>query len=331
MSRELNKNWQDESKKMSFSENDLMVETARLYYYEGLTQDRIGEVLGLSRQKVWRLLSRARYEGIVQVRIVNPRTSTSSKIAEELRDHFGLREVVGVPVFSDDETVVRKRVGQAAASYLFSHVEPRATLGVSYGKTLFEMASFLAPKNVAGLRVIQIMGGYGRVKGEAMAIELARRIASSFGGEAVYLLAPAFARDKATREALISEGGVEDVISMWEELDIALVGIGGVTPSSTLLDTGDFHTEEVEDILDHGAVGNICGNFYTIKGEPVSCHADKRRISMSLEKLQEVPQVLGAAGGKEKVQAVLGALRGKLVDILITDERTAERVLQADN
>ena len=315
---------------MSFSENDLMVETARLYYYEGLTQDRIGEVLGISRQKVWRLLSRAREEGIVQVRIVNPRIPSPLKLAEVLQERFALREAVVVPVFSEEETVVRKRVGQAAASYLFSHLEPHATLGVSYGKTLFEMASFLAPKNVPGLRVVQVMGGYGRVKGEAMAIELARRIASSFGGEVVYLLAPAFARDAATREALVGEGGVEEVISMWEELDIALVGIGGVTPSSTLLDTGDFHQEEVTDLHQKRAVGNICGNFYTGTGEPVSSGADSRRIAISLEELRKVPQVLGAAGGREKVQPVLGALRGKLVDILITDEQTAENVLSAD-
>lgn len=299
-----------------------MAEVAKLYYYEDLTQDQIGEVLGLSRQKVSRLLRRAKEEGLVQIRVLEDQKDT--KILEErLRERFGLRDARVAATFSQEENMVTKRVAQVAASYLRSIVEPYMSLGVAYGKTLFAMVPFLVPKPVPGFRVVQIMGGYGKLKGDVVAVELARALAQNFGGDAVYLLAPAFAKDAETRNALLGDERISRVLELAQEVDIALVGIGGVTSSSTLLDTGDIYPHEVDELITKEAVGNICGNFYDVEGRAVPCQADSRRISLTLWDLQRIPKVIGVAGGEGKFEAILGALRGKYVNILITDDATA--------
>ncbi|MCS7242577.1 sugar-binding transcriptional regulator [Candidatus Caldatribacterium sp.] len=305
----------------------LMAEVARLYYYEDLTQDQIGEVLGLSRQKVSRLLRQAKEEGLVQIRVLEDLGSTGA-LEERLRNKFGLRDARIATIFSQDKEVVTKRIAQVAASYLRSIVEPHTSLGVAYGKTLFAMVPFLIPKPTPGFQVVQIMGGYGKLKGEVVAIELARALAHNFGGSVVYLLAPAFAKDAETRNALLEDVRIAQVLELARRVDIALVGIGGVTSSSTLLDTGDIYPYEVAELVAKGAAGNICGNFYDAEGREVSCQADSRRISLTLQDLRKIPKVIGVAGGEGKFKAILGALLGGYINILITDDVTALALLR---
>lgn len=310
-----------------YNEYDLMGEVARMYYYDELTQDKIGEILGLSRQKVWRILKRAKEEGIVQIRVEGS-SRVGPEIEDALRENFGLREVEVARVFTLEEKLVVKKVAQLAASYLKKKIEPYLSLGVAYGRTLFEMTNFLPDNPVVGLRVIQIMGGYGKLKGEVMAVELARKIAEAFQGDVVYLLAPAFAQDPQAKEVIENQDKIKRVMSLAKTVDMALVGIGGVSPVSTLMDTGEIYLAEREELLKKGAVGNICGNFYDIEGNQVESLVDKRRISISLQDLKKIPIVIGVAGGKSKLEPILGALRGKLVNVLITDELVARDLLK---
>ncbi|MEI6157462.1 MAG: sugar-binding domain-containing protein, partial [Atribacterota bacterium] len=158
---------------------DLMQEVAKLYYYEDLTQDKIGEVVGISRQKVWRILRQAREEGLVQIKIVESSDKLSLNEAR-LQEKYHLKDVKIAVSFSENEKILLKRVAQVAASYIKNRIEPYTTLGVAYGKTIFEMTHYLTPKDIPGLRVVQIMGGYGKLKGDVMTVELARRIADNF-------------------------------------------------------------------------------------------------------------------------------------------------------
>jgi deoxyribonucleoside regulator len=305
---------------------DLMREVAKLYYYEDLTQDQIGEIVGLSRQKVWRVLKKAKEEGIVQIKIIE----TSDKELEnenQLKEKFGLKEVKITLSFQENDKILLKRVAQVAASYLRNRLDPYSTLGVAYGKTIFEIIHYLTPKKIPGLRVIQIMGGYGKLKGDVMAVELARRIAENFDGQVVYLMAPAFAKDQATRDAILSNESVFKVLDMSKKVDIALVGIGGVLETSTLLDTGDLYDHEIEELRKKKVVGNICGNFYDETGAIIETLADKRRISISLQDLKKIPLVIGVAGGKNKFLPILGALKGRFIQALITDDLTAKLLI----
>ncbi|MBP8933745.1 MAG: sugar-binding transcriptional regulator [Candidatus Atribacteria bacterium] len=306
---------------------DLMREVAKLYYYEDLTQDQIGEIIGLSRQKVWRMLKKAKEEGIVQIKIIEPSLDKVSEHEARLQEKYSLKEVKIAVSFQEDEKILLRRVAQVAASYMKNRIEPYTTLGVAYGKTIFEMIHYLTPKKIPGLRVIQIMGGYGKLKGDVMAVELARRIAENFDGQVVYLMAPAFAKDQTTRDAIMSNEGVFKVLDMSRKADIALVGIGGVSESSTLLDTEDLYDYEIEELRKKKVVGNICGNFYDETGTIIETLADKRRISINLKDLQKIPLVIGVAGGKNKLLPILGALNGRFIKVLVTDDLTASRLI----
>lgn len=304
-----------------------MVRTAQLYYEGELTQEAVSDILGISRQKVSRLLIKAKDQGIVQTRVVCG-LQVARELEEELVRRFALKAARVVSVFSEDGQTVRRSVGQAAAEYLRRIVEPNTVIGVSYGRTLYEMVRFLQPREVPNVQVVQIMGGLSKISGHVVAVEIARRLGEAFEGNVNYLYAPAFTTDETTRNAMLCDTSIRSVLSLGEKADIAVVGIGDVSEESTLIRTGEITREEFELLKRQGAVGDICGTFFNIRGEIMELGANQRRVAISLPRLRAVRYVIGMAGGREKANAILGALRGGFINVLITDDRTADQVLE---
>ena len=90
-----------------------------------------------------------------------------------------------------------------------------------------------------------------------------------------------------------------------------------------------FSRAERAELQRLGAVGDICFRFYNLEGQPIKSSLMKRVIGIDLDKLRACNSVVGVAGGMEKMQAILGALRGGLIDVLITDQRTGEALSKA--
>ncbi len=80
-------------------------------------------------------------------------------------------------------------------------------------------------------------------------------------------------------------------------------------------------------LLDAGAVGDICGHYLDIDGRTVSHPLTKRVIHPNMKSLLKIPERVLAAGGLQKIPIIRAAIRGKLVDVLITDERAAIALL----
>lgn len=309
------------------NEHEMMAKIARLYYEGGLSMIEIAEIFGISRQRCSRLLQKAKDRGIVQIRIVDPASRIEGELETELQSLFGLRAVRCVEVFSDNSALVRKSVGVAAGDFLLGFLRPGTTIGVAYGRTIYEMVRFIRPREtVPNLTVVQIMGSMSRISGDLMATEIPRQLGEILGARVVYLLAPAFTKDRESRDTILRDATIQATLS--ERLDIAVVGIGGVASDSTLIRTGAITQEEVEELKSKGAVGDVVGTYFDVHGRIISFSGDERRIAFSLEALGKVPLVIGVVGGREKVDAVLGALRGRLVNALVIDSLTAREVLR---
>ena len=118
---------------------------------------------------------------------------------------------------------------------------------------------------------------------------------------------------------------------MFSRLDLALVGVGAPTPNSVVLrDSAIINPAELADLLQRGAVGDIALRFFDRQGRPVRGEMDERIIGIRLEQLQRVPRVVGVSGGPEKFAALHGALHGKLINVLITDSLSAQKLLDSD-
>ncbi len=127
---------------------------------------------------------------------------------------------------------------------------------------------------------------------------------------------------------LLSDSFVRQTVDCFERIDVALVGIGSVTPSKLLASSGNiFSPQEIDLLAQQGAVGDICLRFFDSHGAPVVTSLDERVISMTLEQLRKVDRCVGIAGGQRKHAAIRGALEGAWINVLFTDHVTARYLL----
>lgn len=316
------------SKLSPLDEQRLLVKVSKMYYEEGLTQDDIILRLGLSRSKISRLLQQARDEGIVQITVVTPK-HLFSELETRLEKSFGLYEAIVVEAHAGDgqETIIRD-LGIAAAGYLERSVGPATVLGISWGSTLHSMVAALRSNHLPNAKVVQIIGGLGQPEAEVHATDLCHRMARSLGSQLALLPAPGIVATEQAREVLLTDAYVQRTIALFNQLGIIFVGIGAPVPDSVLMRDGSIISQaDLDDLLQKGMVGDIALRFFDALGLPVESEIDKRVIGITLEQLKQAGRVVGIAGGPEKFQAIQGALRGKLINVLITDSLNAERLI----
>jgi DNA-binding transcriptional regulator LsrR (DeoR family) len=310
-------------------ETRLLVKVSKMYYEEGLSQDDIISRLNLSRSKVSRLLQQARDEGIVQITVVTPEHSFSD-LENKLEKAYGLHEALVVEAHASDsqESVIRE-LGIAAAGFLERSVSATTVIGISWGSTLHGMVAALHSNRLPKTKVVQIIGGLGQPEAEVHATDLCHRLARSLGSQLTLLPAPGIVATGKARDVLLNDLFVQRAVEMFNHLDIVFVGIGAPIPGSLLLRDGSIlSSRELDLLLEKGAVGDIALRFFDAQGKAIHSEIDKRVIGITFDQLRRTRRVVGVAGGEGKFEAILGALRGGLIDVLITDSINAGKLLQ---
>ena len=308
----------------------LMAKVARMYYRDGLRQVQITDRLNIHQSTVSRLLKRAEKEGIVRMTLSMP-SGLHPELEDALQCAYGLREAIVVDAVDQEEQIVRD-LGAAAAFYLETTLKPRDVVGISsWSAALLAMVEAMHPSaRGGGAQVVQILGGIGNPSAELHATQLTQRLANLIGGVATLLPAPGAVGTAEARRVMVKDRYVQEAMTLFRSITVALVGIGAVTPSKMLAASGNvFSAKELKSLSDRGAVGDICLRFFDASGNPVVTPLNDRVIAIELADLKRVDRVVGIAGGRRKFAAIRGALRGRRVNVLITDRSTAERLVKA--
>jgi DNA-binding transcriptional regulator LsrR (DeoR family) len=240
-----------------------------------------------------------------------------------------LKEAIVVDSIDDDEQIVRD-LGPAAAYYVETTLRPHDVVGLSsWSAALLSMVDSMQPSTRGnGVRVVQILGGVGNPSAEVHATHLTRRFANLVGGSATLLPAPGVVGSADARRVLMKDRFVQEAAQLMNTVTLALVGIGSVEPSRMLAESGNvFSHDELETLRKQGAVGDICLRFFNSDGVPMTTPLNDRVIGMDLAQLKKSARVVGVAGGSRKMAAIRGALAGRLINVLLTDRNTADRLL----
>ncbi len=307
----------------------LMTRIARLYYEGNLSQSEIAGQLDLSQATISRLLKRAQQENIVRITVKAP-TGTFPEMEEELQKRYHLKEVIVCDCEREDDDLILKEIGTAAAYYLETTVRPDDVVGISsWSATLLAMVDAMRPlSRPLGCQVVQILGGVGKPEAEVHANHLTTRLAALLHGTARFLPAPGVVGSPETLRVLMEDPFIRQALDSFDQVTLALVGIGAVEPSKLLASSGNVFLEEELDMLRKGkAVGDICLRFFQIDGSPVSTPLNDRVVSMRLEQLKRARRTVGIAGGSRKSAAIAGALNGGWINVLVTDCFTARQLL----
>ena len=294
-----------------------LVRVSRLYYELGETQEAIARIVGVTRPQVSRLLKEARAQGVVEIRIVDD-AATHSPAGDWLRDRFGLRAVHLAPTVDGPTELTRRRVGRLAGQVLRGVLRDGMIVGIGDGAAMSATADELETGAQLDVTVVPLCGGFWRPTAGA---EPARRIADALGASAYALHAPGLLDAPTVRDALVGHPGVRSVIELWSRLDAALLGIGAPTWSKSTI--GARAATELEAAA---AVGELLIAPFDIDGRLVGDSLRSRTIAFDPRNLRSVATTIGVAEGEAKVAPLLGALRGRFLNVLVTDVATAEAV-----
>jgi len=305
----------------------LLYKIAKSYYEDGLTQGQIGKRFGLSRIKVSRLLQEARAEKLVQITVISPEDSNAD-LERELEAQYGLDEAVIISPSSYEKAVVTRELGPAGVDCLLRCLQGNEVLSVSWGSTLLSTVEALPITHWPELTVVQMMGGLGRPEAEVHGNDIARRMAQAFGAKPRLLSAPGVVSSKMVHDALMADPQISDTLALSARADVAMVGIGVPVPDSVVMQAGAIVAEEVEQLKAMGAVGDIALRFFDADGRPIKHQINDRIIGLDPDQIKRIPRVIGIAGGAEKFEVIRAALRGKFINVLVTDDRIAARLLE---
>ncbi|MFB3785547.1 MAG: sugar-binding transcriptional regulator [bacterium] len=305
----------------------LLYKIAQAYYLDGLTQQQIAKRFNLSRPKVSRLLQQARDEKIVNITLVPPSGSLAG-LENTLEDQYGLDEVILVPVSDPADTgEVARRLGPPAGEYLLRSLHDHDTLALAWGTTLSAAVNALPCRSWNHLTIVQMIGGLGPDDSNEHSAELVRRAARRLQAQFRLVRAPGIVATTAAAKALRADPQIADTLEHAARADFALVGLGVLSPGTVLRQSGTILGENDLALLKQsGAAGDIILRFLDEQGAPLGLDINKRIIGLTLEQLKKIPRVAGVAGGTAKYKIIRAALRGRWLNVLITDQQTGERL-----
>lgn len=287
------------------------------YYVENYTQQNISELMGISRAKVIRLLDEARSSGIIQF-MFRKDDARRMNIEQRLMQRFGLKDsfVIPAPQTNDE---LNETVAQAAAMYIHDHLRDGAFINIGYGDTVGHLLANLATVGLKNATVVSLTGG---------ANYYLPWLQNGISGLNLNLIsAPLVVSKRELRDELMSENSIEAVYKMMEYADMSVVGIGGMDKNATVVHNGILTENEQTLFALQGAVGDVLNHFIDKDGNLIATDIEDRLISTSLEKLQSFDNVIGVSSGLQKIPAIYAALKHNYLNVLITDETTAEALL----
>ena len=300
-------------------EESLMVKASWYYYFENMTQQAIADRLSISRMRVIKLLETARQSGIIQFRLRSDGVGMVQQ-SQKLIDKYHLKDVFLIPEVDADDAHPNESIARAGAMYIADRLSDNACINVGYGDTLSRTLNHLATMVQSPVSCISLTGGVSNY--------LPNTRSNVFNARLYLMPAPLLASSPEMAHAMREETSVSEIIRMSELSAFTLVGIGALGEGATVFRTGVLSPSDQFYLKMNNAVGDVLCHFLDKDGNLVHTPIEDRLISTPLEQLKQMPNVIGLAAGADKIEAIRAVLRGGYLDILITDEATANLLLK---
>ncbi|GAB2659313.1 sugar-binding domain-containing protein [Vibrio panuliri] len=305
------------------SEEELLARIAWFYYNDNLTQAEIGNLLGMPRLKVSRLLEKGRQQGLIHVRI-HSRYEGCLDLEQKLKQQFSLNDVRVIPDTDPTGVDINHRVSVGAASMVVSKVKPNDYLAIGFGETIMatlkNLGSFLQTNQVP---VVSLAGGVGTYMKGISHLDASCDVS--------LVPAPLRVSSKKVADVLYQEASVNDVLMASCSADVAVISLGSIAQveKATMHQTGYISLGEQKVLQRRGAQGDILGYFFDQNGEVLDgVKLHEELIAIRPERLRDIPLVIGVAGGTVKAEAILAALKGQYINVLVTNEAAARKILE---
>ena len=300
-------------------EESLMVKAAWYYYFENMTQQAIADRLSISRMRVIKLLENARQTGVIQFRLRSDSVGVMQQ-SQKLIDKYHLKDVFLIPEIAAGDANPNESIARAGAMYIADRLGDDACVSVGYGDTLSRTINHLATMVQSPVSCISLTGGVSNY--------LPNTRSNVFNAKLYLMPAPLLASSQEMAQLMREESSVSEIIRMTDLSSFTLVGIGALGENATVFRSGLLSPADMFYLKMNHAVGDVLGHFIDRDGNLIPTPIEDRLISTPLDQLKQMNNVIGLAAGHEKIEAIRAVLRGGYLDILITDEATANLLLK---
>ena len=313
-----------------------LIKVAELYYQDGLSQQQIAKKLHTSRTSISRALIQARNEGYVQIRIQYPEQSNLG-LERKLEEKYGLTEaLIAVPAYDQS---VEQEISYQAVDYILRVLKKNMILGMTWGRAMHGFVEQLAKDerlrslSFQNVKVVPFLGTPGVTQVDSWdattySNTLATKVGNLLHCASYNLSAPMYVDGSKEKEMIEGIEEISKVLQMAENADIALIGIGSMQKDSSILKAGLRTEEEYTELIQKGAVGEIVGRIYDKEGQVVDEDLRRKMIGISTQQIKKIPVRVGISYGKDKVEAIKGAIKGEMINVLVTDATTAEKLME---
>ena len=313
----------------------LIFKCCKLYYEEQLSQQQIADRLSVSRVSISRMLAAGREMGMVVIQVVNPSYMTYSEAEQRLEELYGLKEAVVVENSSlDTQYEHTSAVGIATLHMLEHYLHDGDIVGVSMGRTLHNICqSVLNAVKPVKCTFVPTVGGVSagqRGTADIHANRIALEFAQIFGAKYIEFFAPAMFSDRAVLEGFMRENIMQEILRCYRNMRTVILGVGVPNYSQSSMVKAGYITEyEMNYMIEKKIVGDVSLQFYDRDGNADAYRIFNERVAgMTLTQIQQVENRIAIASGVEKAEAVYGALMGRYINILVTDEECAMKLIQ---
>ena len=305
----------------------LLSEVARLYYEQNLTQLEIAKRLFISRSSISRLIKQARDEGIVEIIIHYP-YDRMRNLEYEFFNRFNLTEIRIIDTGERPSPIDYNEVTRLAASYLNSLLSNESVLGLTWGRSVCGTIRELRPSGfLPKMQVVQMTGSIESNNPVIDGPDLVRQTAQKYGCKYHYLLVPFTVADETIRDSLIKRPSVIETLAIAENASMMCTGIGSNTHWGNYV-----KPEELDRLTSLGAIGYIAGYYFDINGNIIELpEFYERMICASRDIFEKIPFRIAVISDTKKAMATLGALRGGLINSLVTGTSVAKKIIELDN
>lgn len=313
---------------MAITDNLRMIlKVCQLYYEENLSQKEISSQLGISRPQISRMLSSARNNNVVTIKINNPFLD-ETKLERILMERYHLKDALVLNTGKASETGNEpEEFGRMAAECIDAYIMDHNRVGVMSGQTISNLAGSINHLNRRGLEFVPLVGGMGSTSVSWHANSIAQRLSACSGGSCFSLNAPIIVQNKRARDILIQEPEIASVLQRGASCDVTIVGIGQVNMSSTNVKAGTLDNEDIRRLEEAGAVASVCTSYLDVRGKIIETELNERSIGLTLPQLKK-SRTIALAVGENKVESIKAALSSGYLDVLITNLDTAREIAE---
>ncbi|MFB6466197.1 sugar-binding transcriptional regulator [Cytobacillus sp. Hz8] len=305
-----------------------IIEAAKLYYLLDYNQNEIAKKLGVSRPTVSRLLQQAKRKGIVKIQIADP-TEDQVNLAQKLEKKFQLKKVMIATIPQYENHIIKNYLGEKTAEFLDEIVKDNDIIGLIWGTTMYHIAIELKKKYVQNVKVVQLKGGISHSDKNTYASEILYLFGKAYNTTPIHLPLPAIVDQVLVKQAMEEDRHIRRILELGRKANIAIFTTGPIKSESLLFQLGYFTEMDIKQLYPR-AVGDICSRFFDINGEICNQNLNDRTLGIELEELRKKEYSVLVAGGANKINGIYGALNGKYANVLITDQFTAQFLLDKE-